>query len=73
MRNANATNLVQFLLDCRVIPEVAALVMEHGDAILAPLYKMTRTFCYSIHMERLKILNRWNYASKGEGSICQNR
>ena len=59
MISASAEILIQFILDCSAIPEVASLVLIHGDQHLALLFKMTRTFCYSIHRERLKLLNRW--------------
>ena len=59
MISAAAEIQIQFILDCSAIPEVASLALIHGDQPLALLYKMTRTFCYSIHRERLKLLNRW--------------
>ena len=51
--------LLQFLLDCSTVPEVISLAQIHGDGVYASLFKMTRTFCYSLHRERLKRLNRW--------------
>ena len=53
--------VVQFLLDCTAIPEVSALAETYGNQILSIFFKMTRTFCYSIHRERLKLLNRWSF------------
>ena len=50
---------VQFLLDCSALPEVASLAAIHGNHLLATLFKLTRTYCYSIHRERMKILNLW--------------
>ena len=50
----------QFLLDCSSIPEVIRLVQEHGKEYLTHLFKVTRTWCYSMHRERLKILGRWH-------------
>ena len=61
MKLAPESILVQFILDCSVIPEVATLADLHGDVVLATLFRLTRTFCYSIHRERLKILNRWRF------------
>ena len=51
--------LLQFLLDCSVIPHVISLVQVHGDDVLHHLFKVSRTWCYSLHKERLKILGRW--------------
>jgi hypothetical protein len=51
--------LFQFLLDCSVIPRVISLVQEHGDDVLHHLFKISRTWCYSLHRDRLKISGRW--------------
>ena len=59
MKLAPPALFTQFLLDCSVIPEVISLVQIHGEDVLATLFKLTRTWCYSIHRERLKILKRW--------------
>ena len=50
---------LQFILDCSVLPEICELVRLQGESILAVMFKITRTFCYSIHRERLKLLNIW--------------
>ena len=52
---------VQFLLDCSAIPSVITLTQLHGKHILSHLFKITRTWCYSIHKKRLQILGRWAY------------
>ena len=51
---------VQFLLDCSSIPEVIQACQLHGAALLCPLFRIARTWCYSIHKARLKILGRWS-------------
>ena len=51
---------LQFLLDCSCIPEVVRLVQESGGAYLSHLFKVTRTWCYSMHRESLKILGSWH-------------
>ena len=49
---------VQFFLDCSVIPEIIhAAQTDHS--ILTLLFRSTRTWCYSLHRTRLKILGRW--------------
>ena len=50
--------LLQFLLDCSVLPEVT-LASENDDTVLPLLTKITRTWCYSMLRTRLKILGRW--------------
>ena len=49
---------MQFLLDCSVIPTIIAET-QHHDGVLNLLFRLTRTFCYAVHRERLKKLNRW--------------
>ena len=53
-------NLLQFLLDCSVLPSVILATQRHGFSILQKLFYLTRTWCFSIHRKRLKILGRWN-------------
>ena len=43
--------LIQFILDCSVLPEVISATQQNGSL---------RTFCYTIHRKRLKMLGRWN-------------
>ena len=57
--NPNHPKFFQFLLDCSVIPQVISLTQEHGTDILCHLFKVTRTWCYSLHHDRLKMLGRW--------------
>ena len=49
----------QFLLDCSVIPQVISLAQAMGENILHHLFKVSRTWCYSLHRDRLKKLGRW--------------
>ena len=49
----------QFLVDCSVIPQVITLVQQYGKEVLYPLFKVTRTWCYALHRDRLKYLGRW--------------
>ena len=50
----------QFILDCSSLPDVISLHQEHGQQVLNHLFKVTRTWCYTLHKERLKILGRWS-------------
>ena len=49
-----------FLLDCSSLPQVIACVQRHGHDVLYHLFRVTRTWIYVLHRERLKILGRWN-------------
>ena len=48
--------IVQFLLDCSAIPSVITLTQLHGKHILSHLFKITRTWCFSLHKKRLNIV-----------------
>ena len=52
---------MQFLLDCSVIPTVISAAQLHGQIIFQSLFYLTRTWCFTIHRERLNLLNRWNF------------
>ena len=54
--------LLQFVLDCSVLPSVIeADQTSEGDSLLNELFYYTRTWCFSIHRERMKMLGRWNF------------
>ena len=44
---------VQFILDCSCLPEVVSLCQTQGQYVLNFLFKMTRTYCHSMHRSRL--------------------
>ena len=50
----------QFLLDCSILPEVISAVQIEGNRVLNDLFRLTRTWIYSLHKERMKRLGRWN-------------
>ena len=50
---------VQFLLDCSALPDVIRAA-QHDNTVLPLLFKISRTWCYSMHRTRLKLLNRWS-------------
>ena len=51
----------QFLLDCSSIPSVILAVQNQGSGILNHLFHITRTWVYTLHKERMKLLGRWNH------------
>ena len=54
--------LLQFILDCSVMPEVIKAVQTtDDDDFLNELFYLTRTWCFSVHRERMKMLGRWNF------------
>ena len=51
---------LSILLDCSIIPEVIASAQNEGSNVLNMLFRLTRTWVYSLHKERMKLLGRWN-------------
>ena len=58
-RKVDADVWIQFVLDCSVIPTVIAS-SQVDSTVMALLFKATRTWCYSLHRTRLKLLGRWS-------------
>ena len=54
---ANTTELVQFLLDPSVVPEVIS-GCQRQLYNLDELYKLTRCWCYAVHRKRLQITGK---------------
>ena len=54
-------NFVPFLLDCSVLPEVILATQVFGSDVLYHLFHVTRTWVYTLHRTRLKLLGRWNF------------
>ena len=52
-------NLVQFLLDPSTHPLVIRLYQEYGQEPMKIIFYLTRTWCFSIHKSRAKLLGRW--------------
>ena len=50
----------QFLLDCSSLPSVITAAQLHGDEIYRHLFHITRTWVYTLHKTRMKLLGRWN-------------
>ena len=53
--------MMQFLLDCSVLPEVIANSQQYGVYVLNDIFYCSRNWCYGIHRERMKRLGRWNF------------
>ena len=47
---------MQFLLDLSVLPETISLVQQHGEDILSTLFSISRSWCYSVHKDRQRII-----------------
>ena len=52
-------HFIQFLVDCSVLPEVIRASQALGPGILLPLFRLTRTWCYTLHKNRLRLLGCW--------------
>ena len=53
--------ILHFILDPSTHPQTIHLCQVHGQEILKLLFNLTRTWCYSIHKQRLKLLKQWNH------------
>ena len=53
--------LIQFLLDCSCLPEVIRATQIHGQEVPGHLFTISRTWVYTLHKSRMKILGRWNF------------
>ena len=60
--SSETTNSVQFLLDPTTIPEVIRASQIHGDYVINDILYLGRTWCFSLHRERLKRLCLWNFS-----------
>ena len=50
----------QFLTDCSVLPDVIVATQAHGqEGVHRHLFNVTRTWCYCLHRDRLRILDHW--------------
>ena len=56
-------NFSQFLLDCSIDCDVIVLAQKYGDDILRHIFLITRTWIYSLHRHRLRLLGLWHQAS----------
>ena len=56
LQPANPTLYIQFLLDCSVLPLVISAVQLHGQDVHFHLFRISRTWCRSLHVARLKLL-----------------
>ena len=49
---------VQFVLDCSTSADTI-VATQSDPQILKVLFKITRTWCYSLHRSRMKLLGHW--------------
>ena len=55
---SNPKQWLQFVLDCSALPSVI-VASQQDPTVLGLMFKATRTYCYSLHRQRLKLLGRW--------------
>ena len=56
--NTSISKFVQILLDCSVMAEVIQAKKLEAN-IICEIFKFTRTWCFNIHVNRMKLLGRW--------------
>ena len=52
---------IQFLLDCTCLQDVISITKLYGLTVLNKLLYIGRTWCYSLHRDRARLLNRWTF------------
>ena len=52
---------IQFLLDCSCLQDVISITNLYGLTALNKLFYVGRTWCYSLHRDRARLLNRWTF------------
>ena len=57
--NLSSPTFTNFILDCSVDPDVILTCQDVGFHVLDVLFKVTRSWAYVLHRERLKLLGRW--------------
>ena len=61
LNHKSTTKLMQFLLDCSSLPEVIYMAQHHGEQVYSDLFYLSRTWCFTLHRERMKRLGKWNF------------
>ena len=54
-------SLTQFIVDASVHPTVIHLVQTYGQDMLFRIFHLTRTWCYTLHRERLRLLGHFKF------------
>ena len=49
----------QFLVDCSILPNVISAYQQLGSMVHEDLFRITRTWCRSLHVDRIKLLGRY--------------
>ena len=58
VHNTSITKFVQLLLDCSTMTDVLQ-VEKLENNVISQIFKFTRTWCFNMHVNRMKILGRW--------------
>ena len=61
VKNSSEQVMMQFLLDCSVMPMVVAMTQISGTDLRDRLLYIGRTWCYSIHRERMNQLGLFDF------------
>ena len=58
--SASKDYLLQFIIDCSSLPQVILARQHHGDIIHNEVFRLTRTWCFVLHRERMRVHGRWS-------------
>ena len=59
--NDDSDAYCQFIVDCSPLSLVISSCQLYGKSVLDHLFYITRTWCYSLHTDRLRKLGRFNF------------
>ena len=59
--NDNENQVMQFILDCSVLPLVITAHQKYGHVIHEQLFRVTQTWCRALHRDRLKALGLFSH------------
>ena len=57
--SGSSLTMMTFLLDCSTIPEIISNCQTHGDFLLNELFYLSHTWCFAIHREQMKRIEKW--------------
>ena len=70
--NKSVPHFIQLLLDCSALPEVISAVQSEGKQVIESIFKFSRTYCFNVHMNRMKIIGRFSTIIRIMYTYCKS-
>ena len=55
----SVNDFTQLLVDCTTIPTIIDAYQTNGISVLFDILKFARSWCFNVHVTRMKLLGRW--------------